>query len=53
MTIDFHLRPGSRDTAIPADQVGCFLIRPVPASPFRLRCRTADGSDILTGSITL
>jgi hypothetical protein len=38
---------------IPADEVGCFLIRPVPAGPFRLRCRTADGSDILTGSIML
>ena len=36
-----------------ADEVGCFLIRPIPDSPFRLRFRTADGSDILTGSITL
>jgi hypothetical protein len=36
-----------------ADEVGCFLIRPIPASPFRLRFRTGDGSDILTGSITL
>jgi hypothetical protein len=36
-----------------ADEVGCFLIRPIPNSPFRLRFRTADGSDILTGSITL
>jgi len=39
--------------AIEADDVGCFLIRPIPDSPFRLRFRTADGSDILTGSITL
>ena len=36
-----------------ADEVGCFLIRPIPDSPFRLRFRTADGSDILTGSVTL
>jgi hypothetical protein len=36
-----------------ADEVGCFLIRPIPASPFRLRFRTADDTDILTGSITL
>jgi len=45
-----------RDAAIAsteADEVGCFLIRPIPDSPFRLRFRTADGSDILTGSITL
>jgi hypothetical protein len=36
-----------------ADEVGCFLIRPIPDSPFRLRFRTADDTDILTGSITL
>ena len=45
-----------RDAAIAsteADEVGCFLIRPIPDSPFRLRFRTADDTDILTGSITL
>jgi hypothetical protein len=36
-----------------ADEVGCFLIRPIPDSPFRLRFHTADDTDILTGSITL
>jgi len=51
-TIDIEGREGTTAT-IEADQVGCFLIRPVPDSPFRLRFRTADGSDILTGSITL
>jgi hypothetical protein len=40
-------------TSTPVDEIGCFLIEPIPASPFRLRCRTADGSDVLTGWITL
>ena len=51
-TIDIEGREGTTAT-IEADQVGCFLIRPVPDSPFRLRFRTADDTDILTGSITL
>ena len=50
--IEIQGREGTVAT-VQADEVGCFLIRPVPAGPFRLRCRTADGSDILTGSITL
>ena len=41
------------ETALAADEIGCFSIRPLPGSPFRLRCRTADGSDVLTGWITL
>ena len=40
-------------TSTPLDEVGCFAIDPIPASPFRLRCRTADGTDVLTGWITL
>ncbi len=35
------------------DEVGTFSVEPVPASPFRLRCRTADGMDVVTGWITL
>jgi hypothetical protein len=35
------------------DEIGCFAVEPIPASPFRLRCRTADGTDVLTGWITL
>jgi len=50
--IEIQGREGTTAT-IEADAVGCFLIRPIPGSPFRLRFRTADGSDILTGSITL
>jgi hypothetical protein len=50
--IEIQGREGTTAT-IAADEVGCFLIRPIPDSPFRLRFHTADGSDILTGSITL
>jgi hypothetical protein len=40
-------------TSTPVDEIGCFAVEPIPASPFRLRCRAADGSDVLTGWITL
>jgi hypothetical protein len=38
------------ETAV--DEMGFFAIRPVPAKPFRLRCVTRAGLDILTGLIT-
>jgi hypothetical protein len=41
------------ETEYPADEIGCFSIRPVPSGPFRLRCRTVSGIDALTGWITL
>jgi hypothetical protein len=40
-------------TSTPVDEIGCFAVEPIPASPFRLRCRMADGTDVLTGWITL
>jgi hypothetical protein len=40
-------------TSTPVDEIGCFAVDPIPASPFRLRCRTEDGADVLTGWITL
>jgi hypothetical protein len=40
-------------TSSPVDEIGCFAVEPIPASPFRLRCRTEDGGDVLTGWITL
>jgi hypothetical protein len=54
-------RPGTLDTQTPdgaiastdVDEIGYFVVAPIPASPFRLRCRTADGADVLTGWITL
>jgi hypothetical protein len=38
---------------VPVDEIGCFSVDPKPASPFRLRCRTADGADVATGWIVL
>jgi len=39
--------------AVPIDQIGCFAIDPIPASPFRLHCHTDEGTDVVTGWITL
>jgi hypothetical protein len=41
----------STETAV--DEIGCFEVDPVPASPFRLRFRAGDGTDVLTGWVTL
>ena len=41
------------ETEYPADEIGCFSIRPIRAGPFRLHCRTVAGIDALTGWITL
>ena len=41
------------ETAVPADEIGCFSIRPVPPGQFRLHCRTAAGVETLTGWIGL
>ena len=37
----------------PIDETGGCTVDPIPAGPFRLRCRTGDGADVLTGWITL
>lgn len=37
----------------PADEIGCFSIRPIPVGPFCLLCRTAAGAEAQTGWITL
>jgi len=36
-----------------SDEIGCFSVHPIPPGPFRLHCQTADGTDVLTGWITL
>lgn len=51
-TIELQTRAGII-ASIQADEVGCFAIRPIPASPFRLRCRTTDDTNVVTGWITL
>ncbi len=51
-TLEIHTRAGEISTT-DVDEIGCFAVDPIPDSPFRLRCRAADGTDVLTGWITL
>jgi hypothetical protein len=51
-TIEIQTRTGATAT-IPVGEVGYFPIRSIPDGPFRLHCHTTDGSDVLTGWITL
>jgi hypothetical protein len=51
-TIEAESQAGGTTIAA-IDEAGGFSLDPLPASPFRLRCRTADGSDVVTGWITL
>ena len=51
-TLEIHTRAGQISTT-EVDEIGCFAVDPIPDSPFRLRCRMADGTDVLTGWITL
>jgi hypothetical protein len=51
-TVTVQPRAGS-ETFAQTDDIGCFSIMPIPASPFRLHCRTVAGIDALTGWITL
>ena len=50
-TLETHTRAGVTTSQV--DEIGCFAVDPIPDSPFRLRCRMADGTDVLTGWITL
>ena len=50
-TLEVHTTAGVISS--PVDEIGCFMVDPIPSSPFRLRCRTEDGTDVLTGWITL
>ena len=50
-TLEVHTTAGV--TSSPVDEIGCFVVDPKPSSPFRLRCRTEDGADVLTGWINL
>jgi hypothetical protein len=50
-TLEVHTTAGV--TSTPVDEIGCFAVAPIPTSPFRLRCRTEDDADVLTGWITL
>jgi hypothetical protein len=51
-SVEVHAR-SDPETAIPTDEIGCFVIHPIPRSPFRLRCRAAARIDVLTSWLTL
>jgi hypothetical protein len=51
-TLEVHDKSGGT-TNNPIDEIGCFSVEPIPASPFRLRFRTTDGIDVATGWISL
>ena len=50
--LEIHTRAGEISTT-DVDEIGCFSIDPIPESPFRLRCHTSDGTNVLTGWITI
>jgi hypothetical protein len=50
--LEIQTRAGGT-SATQIDEIGCFSVDPIPDSPFRLRCRAADGTDVLTGWITI
>jgi len=51
-TIEARTGAGAATTTA-VDQLGRFSIEPVPASPFRLHYSAAEGTDLVTGWITL
>jgi hypothetical protein len=50
--VRLHQRDGSTRT-VPVDDVGWFVVRPVPEAMFRLLVRTAGGSAVITEWVTL
>jgi hypothetical protein len=50
-TLEIHTKADTITTTV--DEIGCFAVDPKPEGSFRLRCRTPDGADVLTGWITL
>jgi hypothetical protein len=51
-TLEVHHTAGATTTE-PIDEIGCFTVEPIPESPFRLRFRTTDDIDVVTGWISL
>ena len=50
--LEIHTRAGEISTT-EVDEIGCFSVEPIPASPFRLRSSASDGTHVLTGWITI
>lgn len=51
-TIDVQTQAGPAGTAR-VDVTGCFLVEPIPAGRFRLRCQTTDSMEAATAWVTL
>jgi hypothetical protein len=51
-TVEAQARDGAAVVA-PVDEIGCFIVEPIPQGPFRLRYRTPQDADVVTGWITL
>jgi len=49
--LEIHTTAGITTTTV--DELGLFAVDPKPDGSFRLRCRTSDGVDVITGWITL
>jgi hypothetical protein len=50
-TLEIHTKAGLITTTV--DEMGFFAVGPKPDSSFRLRFRTSDGADVMTGWINL
>jgi hypothetical protein len=51
-TLETQTQDGAT-TSTQVDEIGCFSVEPIPLSPFRLRYRGQQGTDVVTGWITL
>jgi hypothetical protein len=51
-TVEVQARDGAA-VVVPVDEIGCFVVEPIPEGPFRLRYRTPQGADVVTGWITV
>ena len=50
-SLEIHTPADTITTTV--DEIGFFAVDPKPDSSFRLRCRTPDGADVMTGWINL
>ncbi len=50
--LEIHTEAGPVTTT-EVNEIGCFEVDSVPASPFRLRYHAPDGTDVMTGWIVL
>jgi hypothetical protein len=50
-TLETYTKAGQTTSLV--DESGYFAVEPIPPNPFRLRFRTSDGADVVTGWITL